>query len=279
MIFFRALHFVLRHFTELDNKILYKLQDTEKQCISRETERFSDCLPEKSSFFTRINIITHAGGGLQGMSYLNCKDAFSFYYDNGNRVFEYDVDLSSDGKFICSHSDKSISEKEHLNKKIDNRFYPISIEDCLRFIEVHKDIKVIFDCKFNDLEPFARFIKDSLKLKEDLSRVVIQVFSEENIKQVRSVWDFHMLYVCLNNTDFFNAARLCVQYNIPAVSISVGSIKNRTGWQVFGKANICTFVYTVNTVKQFGELRQSGIDGVFSDFLFDEDVKAFARND
>lgn len=272
MIVYRCLHFILRHFASWDNRILKKMQAAEKRIQDKQADDFSLSLPTKDSFFADISIITHAGGGLQGVSYLNSKDAFSYYYDNGNRVFEYDIDLSSDGKFICAHTDESITEKEHIAKKIDGRFTPISIKECISLIKDHKDIKVIFDCKFTDLKPFAEYIKSKLSVVDDLPRIVIQVFNEENIRQVRSVWDFHMLYVCMNNTDYLEAARLCVENNIPAVSISYGAIKDRSGWRVFKKANICSFAYTVNTVQEYKALKDKGIDGVFSDFLFKKDV-------
>lgn len=272
MIVYRCLHFILRRFVALDNRIWDKMQQREKKVVEKKTDDFSLSLPSIDSFFADISIITHAGGGLQGMNYLNSKNAFAIYYDNGNRVFEYDIDLSSDGNFICAHTDKSITGKEYLAKRIDGRFTPISIEECISLIKDHKNIKVVFDCKFTDLKPFAEYIKSMLTSEDDLSRIVIQVFNEENIKQVRGIWDFHMLYVCMNNTDYLEAARLCVEHNIPAVSISYGAIKERSGWQVFKKANICSFAYTVNTVQEYKDLKEKGIDGVFSDFLFEKDV-------
>ena len=273
MLLYRGLHFILRRFVSLDNKILNKIEDAEKQFEQQRINGVTDSLPQKDEFFSEISIITHAGGGLQGMSYLNCKEAFPYYYQAGNRVFEYDIDLSSDGKYLCTHSEEPVSEKEHLFRKIDNRFIPISITECIELIKTYQDIKVIFDCKFYDLQPFAQFLKDHILSENDLSRIVIQVFNEENIAQVRNVWNFKMLYVCMNNTDFIIAAELCVRYQIPAVSISIGSIENRAGWEVFQKANICTFIYTVNTVEEYMKLRRSGLSGVFSDFLLEKDVK------
>lgn len=273
MIIYRGLHYIFRHITALDNRIMAKMQAAEKAAIEREANKVVDSLPEKDRFFSEISIITHAGGGLQGLSYLNSKDAFSYYYENGNRVFEYDIDLSEDGKYICTHVDRSISESDHMNSKIDHRFSPISMDDCLCLISKYKDIKVVFDCKFCDLQPFAEYVKSSLQEQEDLSRVVIQVFSKENIDQIRRVWNFKMLYVCMNNTDYIETAKICVEYNIGAVSISDSSINNRAGWNVFINANICTFIYTVNTVQRFIELKEAGLCGAFSDFLFEKDVK------
>lgn len=73
--------------------------------------------------------------------------------------------------------------------------------------------------------------------------------------------------------------RLTNKHNISAVSISDSSINNRAGWNVFEKANICTFIYTVNTVQRFIELKETGICGVFSDFLFEKDVQKYIGND
>lgn len=271
------MHFILRRFVSLDNAVLSKI---EKKCnnIEEKTQFISTPFNNKDEFFENISIITHAGGGMQGQSYLNCKEAFPFYYKEGNRVFEYDIDLSSDGKFICAHTEKEITEKNHLNRKIDSRFSPISIDECLELIKSNKDIKVIFDCKFINLTPFATYIKNSLVSENDLSRIVIQIFNLENINQVRSVWDFKMLYVCMQNTDYSDAVEICLNNDIHAVSVPLNATYDRSGWKLFEKANICSFVYTVNTVDEYSKIRSKGLTGAFSDFLFEKDVLNL-RND
>lgn len=266
------MHFLLRRFATADKQIEQKLELLSKIESKVNTESLLAPLSGKDTFFTDISIITHAGGGLQGMSYLNCKEAFAFYYSQGNRVFEYDVDISSDGKYIATHAESPITEEEHLLSLYDDRFSPITIKECLSKLIFHSDIKVVFDCKFRQLKDFAQFIVDNCESKEALDRIVIQVFEEKNILEIREVYDFKMLHVCMYNSNYVEVANCCIKNNVGAVSIPVKAIDERTGWDVFEKSNICAFAYSVNKLSEYKKLRKNKLTGVFSDFLYDKDV-------
>ncbi len=263
---------MLRHIATADRAVEQKISTLSRTESNFDTDSLLSPLKEKDSFFKDISIITHAGGGLQGMSYLNCKQAFDFYYEQGNRVFEYDVDISSDGKYIATHTDIPVTEKEHLKSVIDGRFSPITICEVLDNLSNHSDIKVIFDCKFRELKSFAQFIVENSKNEDVLSRVVIQVFEEKNIHEIREVYDFKMLHVCMYNADYVEIANRCIENNIGAVSVPIKAINERTGWDVFEQSNICAFAYSVNELSEYKRLRDLSIAGVFSDFLYEKDV-------
>lgn len=269
---YRCAHFLLRHIACVDKSLEQKIALLSKAESTVNTGNLLAPLSVKDKFFSDITIITHAGGGLQGMSYLNCKEAFGFYYNQGNRVFEYDVDISADGKYIATHADKPVSEEEHLRTLVDGRFSPITIKECLDNLVAHSDIKMIFDCKFRQLRDFAQFIVDSCKSDEALSRIVIQVFEEKNIHEIREVYDFKMLHVCMYNADYVEIANCCIRNNIGAVSVPVKAIDERMGWDVFDKSNICAFAYSVNKLSDYKKLKDKKFAGVFSDFLYDKDV-------
>jgi len=264
----RCIRKVLRPLVKLDKKLELKIEKKEKAKAKPRLEVIDGGI-ERDNFFSSISVITHAGGGMQGLDYLNSEEAFPFYYQNGNRVFEYDVDKTENGGFILTHGDTDDERVEIL----DGRFTPLKIEKCLDKILKCKDIKVIFDCKFKSLKEFAIFIRDYIKEEEALNRVVIQVFNEQNVIEVKEVFDFKLLHVCIMNDDYFNVASTCVKHNIGAVSISIKALKERVGQEIFDMNNICTFAYSVNTVNEFKKLKEKKITGVFSDFLFESDVR------
>lgn len=270
LFFYRVLHFVFRHITQLDNKLETQLQAAMEQRTCCE-EELPCARGGQDPFFAPVRVITHAGGGLQGLSYLNCKEAPESYYAQGNRVFEFDVTVSQDGQFVLSHEDVQTTEAEFLTKKIDRRFLPMAFEDALTFLKEHEDITVIFDCKSLDLGAFARYLRENTE-EAARKRIVIQVFKEQDILDVKAVWDFKMLYVCMMSTDYQQAALYCLKHNVGAVSISYKALQERTGWDVFARKNICVFAYTVNTLEQFDWVRQQRITGVFSDFLLQTDA-------
>ena len=269
---YRGVCVLCKPFVKLNNKMESRLQENAKKKENVTIEKFSYA-NKVDPFFSKIGVITHAGGGLQGLAYLNCEQAFSVYYNNGNRVFEYDIDVDSSGKFILSHTD---GNEDYL----DGRFTPLSIEKCLDNIKNYADITVIFDSKFKDLTEFSKYVKEYLKEEKHLNRVVIQVFNEENILQVKSVYDFKVLHVCMMDSNYYEVTKTCIKYNVGAVSISVKALNEKRGQEIFALNNICAFAYTVNTIKEARKLKEKGISGIFSDFLFDKDlVKAGLKNE
>lgn len=269
--FYRAVHFVLCRFARLDERVEAKLQ----RYSPKEEKPNGDMLIGKENpdpFFEKIRIITHAGGGLQGMAYLNCADAPEVYYSRGNKTFEFDIQESADGKFVASHDPVKETEEAFLQRKIDGRFSPIKMEAILDFAKEKPDVTVIFDCKVGSLGAFARYLKENLEGSDAIDRVVIQVFREQDILDIREVYDFKMLHVCMYNEEYLAVARRCLEYGIGAVSVSAKAIAERVGWQLFAEKNICIFAYTVNTKEDFVGLRQQHITGVFSDFLLESDV-------
>lgn len=259
----RGIHFVLRHLAALDDRIMQKL--------NQPSNKWKDEPPlpppmEKDSFFSDIRLITHAGGGLSGLTYLNCAEAYEPFYRAGNRVFEYDVEQKENGDFILAHENNG-------QDLLDGRFHPMSLRECMGHLQAEKDTVVVFDCKFADLTLFAETVRDMLESADELRRVVIQVFKEENIRQVQAAGAFRMLFVCMQETDYRRAAELCLRNGIGAVSVSVQAIRERTGWQLFPEHNICAFAYTVNRREEYYRLKEAGVQGVFTDFLTPIDIE------
>lgn len=270
--FYRCLHFVLRHFAAADiiieNKLSQLTADEGKSSIELLTG-----FKSRDVFFTPIQIITHAGGGMGGLPYLNCTVGLGYYYSAGNRVFEFDVQKTVDDEFVLSHTSVNISAVEFQAQRIDYRFLPMPINEVLDFVTEHKDVKVVFDCKFDNPGVFAQYIKNYVVYDDALQRIVLQVIREQDIIDMKAVYDFKLLYVCMMEADYTQIANCCLKYKIGAVSISTKALEERRGWDVFIKSNICIFAYTVNKVSDFYNLKSQGITGIFSDFIFEKDIK------
>ncbi len=265
----RSLRFLCRPFVKLDAKLERRLMQKEREKNiknAKQIQRFSYA-NDRDGFFADISVITHAGGGLQGMTYLNCKEALPFYYEKGNRVFEYDVEKGKDG-YVLAHTNEKNPEGN-----LEGRFSPLPLTECLDFLQNHKDVRVIFDCKFEEIGVFASYITEIVKDEQVLQRIVIQVFNERDILEVRKAYDFKLLYVCMYATNYAEAVQTCIKHHIGAVSVSVKALDERPDWCVFEKNEICVFAYTVNTLREYQRFKAQGITGAFSDFLYERDVE------
>ena len=258
----RCIHFILRRFVALDQIIYRKIEILQR---AREDEDIKiEGFLEKNSYFQKIKVITHAGG-IQGLKYLNCMEAFDLYYENGNRVFEYDVCMYADNNFKMSH----VLNQDSV---IDGRFHSINIDLVLFYMQRYKDLYIVFDCKFKNKMAFASYLLEYTSDPEILERIIIQVFNESEINEIRSVYAFQLLYVCMRESNYNEIAKICCNYKVYAVSIPYVSLKERLGWTVFNECNICTFVFTINTVSEYQTVCELKHTGAFSNFLYEKDV-------
>ncbi len=268
-LFYRGVRVLCRPFIKIEKKASEKLDLLARNACRLACDKTFSSVNEWDGFFSNTRLITHAGGGLQGMVYLNAEEAFSVYYQHGNRVFEYDVDCDECGEYVFSHREKGEADEEYIAK----RYVPLTLKKCLELLEQYKDVTVLFDCKFQTRKEFAEYLLQNVEDNDARSRIVIQIFNEENAREVQSVYPFKMLHVCMYGANYVKTLETCLKYQIGAVSISHKALQEREGWQIFPKHNVCIFAYTVNSLKEYACLRRQAVQGVFSDFLYESDLK------
>ena len=109
-----------------------------------------------------ITLIAHALGGIDDKYYTNSKEALLYNYELGHRAFEVDFSVTSDEKLVCVHDwehgafiqnrgeEKILTKEEFEGGIIFEKYTPISVEELLTFMEMHKDIWFVTDTKDSD---------------------------------------------------------------------------------------------------------------------------------
>lgn len=140
---------------------------------------------------TSCTVILHAGGGADGLRYLNAQETFYTYYDLGYRVFEYDLKLSSDGRLIGTHSGENLSGfydgmdyQSFLSLRLSNGMTPVNEEWLVNMMMTHPDVTVVVDAKMDDTRGDADVLVRIEALEEIYgadfsSNIVPEVFTEE----------------------------------------------------------------------------------------------------
>ena len=150
--------------------------------------------------------IAHAGGGLVNEkgkleTYLNCEESFYKYYEDGTRMFEYDLIFSSDGELIGIHNyeyfdghsfKNRVSYDEYINTKIAGKYTGMTSQKLLDLIEKYPDCKFIIDTKEkNDYAVYEKFISEAEERNIDISKSVLPfVSSEEMLNQLENRYNF-----------------------------------------------------------------------------------------
>lgn len=135
--------------------------------------------------------ILHAGGGAGGITCLNAQESFEQYYDMGFRYFEYDLQLSSDGRLIGTHWGdhldgyyEGITYDDFCEMTLTNGDTPVNERWLMETIMAHPDVVIVVDAKMPTTEEDALVLQRLEELESiydyDLSANIIpEVFSVE----------------------------------------------------------------------------------------------------
>ncbi len=126
-----------------------------------------------------LRYIAHAGGKIQGYTYTNSKEALDLSYKKGFRLFELDINRSSDGYFVAVHDWKHwaditnqknatpVLKSEFLKHKIYEKFSPLDMHGINEWFKNHEDAILVTD-KINDPLEFANSFIDPSRLMMEL---------------------------------------------------------------------------------------------------------------
>jgi len=155
-------------------------------CKEGECKCKHDC-PEEPIDYTRF-FIAHAGGEIDGIDYTNSLEALNLSYSKGCRLFELDLETTSDDKFVAVHDweyfkvitnysgtidNTPLSEEEFLSLKIHGKYTPMNMDAVNIWFQNHKDAILVVDKSNN-----PRKIYNDFQFRD---RVIMELFSWDKI--------------------------------------------------------------------------------------------------
>ena len=170
-------------------------------CTSEETPL---SISSESCEIEDLTVILHAGGGADGLDYLNAQETFELYYSLGYRYFEYDLKLSTDGRLISSHSGEyldcatpeQLTYEEFKALKLLNGYTPVNEEWLMQTIMEHPDVKIVVDARMPDIAGDIAVLNriealESIYNYDISANIIPEIFSKE-------MWE------CVSQTTTFN---------------------------------------------------------------------------
>lgn len=236
--------------------------------------------------------VTHAMGSVDGKEYTNSLEAFEENYVKGQRVFEVDFELTSDGKVVCKHdwSDwnewpEIPTEAEYLSSKIMGEYTPLSLEECLLLLDEYEDIWLMTDSKYIETEQIAtefRAIMDVINkhdISDVLERLIVQVYDEDMYDQIKAVYDFPQVVFTMykleweGETDEFERyCRFFRRNGIKYVTMSRGFVSEEL-IEIADRYGLRVYAHTVNDVKTAKEILEKGVYGIYTDEILMEQLR------
>ena len=252
-----------------------------------ELEAVYSAYSEEIPMPNRYISVAHALGGYDGKNYVNSLEAFEYWYGAGQRFFETDITITSDGQFAASHDWTDYTLEEFLARKTQN-YTPLSLQDVLEICRTHKDVYMYFDTagigrlqwgavadgNYNSFyEQVDRFVSEN-HCQEMYDRLILEVVIRD---------DSDMFRLAKENSGFTNFAysydwsrfrvdtladmealcSLCADENIFYLCMADFSEEQVN---IAHEKGIAAMAYTYNDPIEIYKLYDKGIDFVFTDF-------------
>lgn len=253
---------------------------------------------EPATGFAAHKIVAHAMGGIHDYTYTNSLDAFVANYEQGTRVFEADLLLTTDEKLVARHEWTAnmskllgqqtvlpaakqgtvLNYEEVMSSPILEIYSPLDIEKIINLMMIYPDAYIVTDTK--ELEPELvtkqfQLIVEAAEKRDPalLDRIVPQIYSREMLDVVNRVHVFPEMIFTLYQTydsdeaviDF--AKQTGVDITMPAARATKSFVRK------LRNAGARVYVHTVNDEKEITELSRMGVDGFYTDFVSETDLE------
>lgn len=234
-------------------------------------------------------MVIHAMGEINGHAYSNSKEAFLQHYAKGQRVFETDFCLTSDGQMVARH-DWSAGWQEGIDEEhvptedvfkqqlIYGEYTPLSLRDIIMLMQEYQDVYILTDTKDeqSDLarEEISILVNTAKEMQAEdvLDRFIIQIYSPSMYEGIKDLYDFpnyvFTLYMIWtrDETEFINYCRFCRSNGIKTITMwDYRLIDNPKLAEIAGSYEIEIFVHTVNDKAVAEEVINLGASGIYTD--------------
>ena len=252
-----------------------------------------------NEWFSGNDIIAHALGGIDGHDYTNSKEAFIYNYEQGDRIFEVDFTETTDGEVVCAYNwrnerqegidgDHEPDLEKFLSVPIYGQYTPMSLAQLLDLLEQYPDAYAVTDIKRQEMKDVSRqfqLIVDTAKKENKeavLDRFIIQFYQEDQLQEIREIYPFQNYIFTLyekyedkeqlTQKDFKKVASFCKENGVDVITMwdywwnaDFEKTKEKYGLEVY--------VHTVNDVKTAVDCMNSGVDGIYTDYITPGDLQ------
>ena len=238
--------------------------------------------------------IVHALGGIDSDAYTNSREALLNSYEKGGRVIEADIEYTSDGELVLIHNwkkktlrdilgietdrdEEALSLEEFKERKIYGKYTPMTFRELMEFMGEHEDMMLVLDGKYEEGDDVRRQYGDILKIAgeygEDIKdRLIPQIYNEEMYDVIMELYDWKSVIFTWYklNEDTLDPEEIfefCDQHDIRVCTME-DSRENPLIDRTAAKYGVSIYVHTINDEAQRDRLFDSGVAGIYTDFLF-----------
>lgn len=250
--------------------------------------------------WTDYRLVAHALGGIDQKPYTNSYEAFVTNYEKGQRVFEIDLQFTSDGCLVGRH-DWSLYAFQSLGQPVSadmtggplpldrirsltmfDQYHLLTFGDIVDIMHEYPDAYFVTDTKSTDPDTVtAQFNQIVELLNEDphiLKRIIPQIYNEKMYGVIERVFPFESYIYTLYQTADSNQKVLQYVKSRPKVTaVTMPEWRATSGFlsglKQMGKRS---FVHTINSPEAMDKYKAKGVYGFYTDFVTPEDLRRYA---
>lgn len=223
-------------------------------------------------------IIAHACGGYidgKKREYTNSIESFEEAIKNNIKVFECDVWAVEGNNIIMGSRIKMQYPIEIFNRE----FGVLTFDYIVKKINEKKDIKIIFDIKWNAFRDFCFILDEISNRVEEIAKtkniniknnIIIEVFDE-----ITAEYAYSQKWKCVltdyrnpENLFFKKSVLICLKYGIDTIFLDYNTIISNSKYlNIFRDKEISIVSYTVDDIDEYVYARKLGVKSVLSNWL------------
>lgn len=223
-------------------------------------------------------VVAHAGGAVESWVYTNALEALEGNHRCGHRVFELDFERTSDGRVVLLHDWGATwrdlrpgsppggrrTHAEFMSTPMVGGLHPVDWSLLQGWLRAHPEAWIVTDVKDDNVA-----ILRELAREEDLRpRIIPQIYGIRQLDEVAAL-GFSQVWLTLYRRDYPNWAleRLFSRHPIAALVCPPGRALQGGLSATLAERGIPVFVHTVNNEFEANKLINSGVYGLYTDFL------------
>lgn len=244
---------------------------------------------QAASWYERYPVICHALGRSEEGDFLtNSREAFLYNYGRGQRVFEADIQITSDGVMVLRHDWDSdlgqgetfgwtqeeswaVTAQEFLGAPVYGKYTPLSLQDWFGIMEEYPDIYMVTDTKYSsDVNGQFQLFVDTARdngYEDVLSRVIVQIYYKEMYDEVMNVYPFENFIWTLYYIGYPGGQEVLdfmAEKEIPVLTMP-SSWWGEEQQKDLNGTDVSVYVHTVDDQEEACQRMEQGVSGIYSD--------------
>lgn len=223
----------------------------------------------------------HTGAVLfHGDTYLNCYDPVKYYYDKGVRLFELDVEYTTDDKPVMLHSwdgfqwkymgldrDKVYSYDEFNNATMIKGYTQLNVERTIKYMrEEFPEMFWITDTK-NVNEKLLTSIAN--EYPDIMDRIIPQIYNQDEYFMAQKLGFNNIIYTLYMSEDTDEQViDFCKENNVFAITMPLARAQETNLANDLKEIGVYVYTHTVNDDETYEAVKQKGVQGIYTDTLF-----------